>query len=83
MGIISWIVVGGLAGWIGSMITKNNEKMGAFANIIAGIVGAFVGGLIMRFFGFDGITGFNLWSIIVATLGAVIVLFIVNGVKSN
>jgi uncharacterized membrane protein YeaQ/YmgE (transglycosylase-associated protein family) len=77
MGIIAWIIVGGLAGWIASLIMKTNERMGCFLNIIVGIVGAFIGGLVVQLItgqGFD--FGFNLPSLIVATLGAVILLFL-------
>ncbi len=81
LGIIGWIVIGAVAGWIASMITGNNRKMGAGKNIIAGIIGGFVGGLVMNLLGGEGITGFNLWSLLVATAGAVIVLLIVNAVK--
>jgi uncharacterized membrane protein YeaQ/YmgE (transglycosylase-associated protein family) len=75
-GIITWIVVGGLAGWVASMITKTNASQGVIGNIVAGIIGAFVGGFIMELVGGTGFTGFNLWSFIVALIGAVIVLFI-------
>ena len=77
MGIIAWIIFGGLAGWVASMIAGKNERQGCLLNIIVGIVGAFIGGLLMQFitghgFGF----GFNLPSFIVAVLGAVILLAI-------
>jgi uncharacterized membrane protein YeaQ/YmgE (transglycosylase-associated protein family) len=78
MGIISWIVIGALAGWIASMFTGNNEEMGAGKNIATGVIGALLGGLIFNLLGGRGITGFNLWSLIVATVGAVIFLSIVN-----
>jgi len=81
MGIISWIIIGALAGWIASMITGNNRKMGAGKNILAGIAGAFIGGFIMNLIGGTGITGFNLWSLLVATGGAVILLLIINAVS--
>lgn len=81
MGIISWIIVGALAGWLGSILAGKNSEMGGFANVVVGILGAFIGGLIMRLFGIDGITGFNIWSIIVATLGAFLLLFIVKKAK--
>ncbi len=81
MGIISWIVVGALAGWIASMLTGNNEKMGAIANIGVGIIGAFIGGFILKLFGIDGVTGFNLWSILVATLGAFLLLVVIGKMK--
>jgi uncharacterized membrane protein YeaQ/YmgE (transglycosylase-associated protein family) len=78
MGIISWIVLGGIAGWLASLITKRNDQMGCITNIIAGIVGAAVGGWVFSLFGGQGVTGFNLPSLGVAFVGAVIVLAIVN-----
>lgn len=81
MGIIGWIVIGALAGWIASMLTGNNKNMGAGANIVVGIIGGFLGGLIMSLLGGVGITGFNLWSLLVAIIGAVILLWIVNAIK--
>lgn len=78
MGIIGLIVLGGLAGWVASMIAKTNESMGAFANIAVGIIGAFLGNLIFSLLGSDGLTGFNLWSFIVALIGSVVLLFVVR-----
>jgi len=76
LSIIGWIVLGGLAGWVASMIVGTNARQGLLGNIIAGIIGAFVGGFVLNVFGGAGVTGFNLWSFLVALLGAVIVLFI-------
>lgn len=76
MGIISWLVVGFLAGWFASMIMKTDASQGALMDIIMGIVGAFVGGFVMNLLGQSGVTGFNLYSILVATVGAVIVIAI-------
>lgn len=78
MSIIGWIILGGVAGWIASIIMRRNSRMGAFANIVVGIVGAFIGGFIFQILGGWGITGFNFWSLVVATVGAVVVLWIVN-----
>ena len=78
MGIISWIVLGGIAGWLASIIMKRNDQMGCITNIIAGIVGAAVGGWVFSLFGGHGVTGFNLPSLLVAFVGALIVLGIVN-----
>jgi uncharacterized membrane protein YeaQ/YmgE (transglycosylase-associated protein family) len=78
MGILAWIIIGGLAGWIGSMIAGTNARMGLFANIIVGIVGAFIGGFIFSLIGGAGVTGFNLWSLFVATVGAVVLLWVVK-----
>jgi len=83
MGIIAWIVLGGVAGWLASMIAGNNGEQGVVGNIIVGILGAFIGGFIFSLLGGEGITGFNLWSLIVAVLGATILLFIVRGFKKN
>jgi len=76
MGIIGWIVLGGLAGWIASMIAGNNDQQGLLGNIVVGIIGGVAGGFILNLFGIDGVTGFNLWSFAVAILGAVIALWI-------
>jgi uncharacterized membrane protein YeaQ/YmgE (transglycosylase-associated protein family) len=76
LGFIGWIVLGGLAGWVASMIVGTNGKQGLLGNIIAGIIGAFVGGFILNLFGGIGVTGFNFWSFLVALLGAVVVLSI-------
>lgn len=79
MGIISWIIVGALAGWIASIIMGKNQEMGAIANIITGIIGAFIGGWILSFFGFSGnMTGINLPSIGTAIVGSVVLLFILR-----
>lgn len=81
MGIIGWIIIGAIAGWFASLITNNDKKMGAGKNILVGIVGGFIGGFVMNLIGGYGITGFNLWSLLVATIGAIILLLIVNAVK--
>jgi uncharacterized membrane protein YeaQ/YmgE (transglycosylase-associated protein family) len=78
MNILGWVILGAIAGWIASIIMKKNSQMGALANIVVGIVGAFIGGFLFHIFGGIGITGFNLWSIIVATIGAIVLLWIVN-----
>jgi len=78
IGFISWIVLGGIAGWLASIITKRNDQMGCITNIIAGIVGAAVGGWVCSLFGGQGVTGLNLQSLVVAFVGAVIVLAVVN-----
>lgn len=75
-GIITWVVVGGLAGWVASIITKTNASQGLLGNIVAGIIGGVVGGFLIGLLGGEGFTGFNIWSFLVALLGAVVVLFI-------
>lgn len=78
MNIFVWIIFGALAGWIASILMGKNKKMGAIANIVTGIVGAFVGGYIMEFFGAEGVTGFNLPSLVVAILGAIVLLYVLG-----
>ena len=79
MGLISWIIVGGLAGWIASLIMKTNKSMGIMANIIVGIIGAVIGGFVVGLFGVqDALTGINITSILVAVLGSVILLWLVK-----
>ncbi len=78
MGTLSWIVFGALAGWVASSIMGRNSSMGLVANIIVGILGAFIGGYVMNYLGGNGITGFNLPSFLVALLGSVILLAVIN-----
>ena len=81
MGIIAWVILGALAGWIASIIMKTDEEQGALGNIIVGILGALVGGFVFNLFGGEDVTGFNLYSLLVATIGAVIVLFIYKSLR--
>ena len=74
MDIILWIVLGAIAGWIAGLIMKSNH--GVLEDIILGIIGAFIGGFIMNSLGQTGITGFNVYSLVVAVIGAVVVIFI-------
>lgn len=83
MGIIGWIVLGGLAGWIASLLTGNGKSMGIVANIVVGIVGALIGGFVFNAIGGTDITGFNLWSLFVAVVGSVILLSIVKMINGN
>ena len=76
MSIIVWIIIGGLAGWIANMIMKTDGSL--VKNIIVGIVGALIGGFIMSFFGAESFTGFNLWSFLVALIGSIILIAVIN-----
>lgn len=78
MGILAWIIIGAIAGWIASMITSNNKNMGIWMNIAVGIIGGVIGGFVMNLLGGVGITGFNLWSLLVSIVGSVILLLIIN-----
>lgn len=77
MGLISWIIVGAVAGWLAGLIMKGSGS-GFLMNVVIGIVGALIGGFVMSLFGSVGVTGFNLWSLLVSVIGAVILLAIVN-----
>jgi uncharacterized membrane protein YeaQ/YmgE (transglycosylase-associated protein family) len=79
--ILVWIIFGALAGWIASMIMGKDSQMGALANIVVGIVGAIIGGFVMNTFGAQGVSGFNLPSLLVAILGAVGLLFLIRLVR--
>ncbi len=79
--IITWIVVGALAGWIASMIMKTNAEQGGLANVVVGIDGAIIGGAISSALGGPGFDGFNLTSLLIAIVGAVILLFFVRMFK--
>lgn len=74
MNFIVWIIFGGIAGWIASMIMKTNDQQGKIMNVVMGVVGAVVGGWIFSIFGAQGVTGFNLYSFVVAIIGAVVVI---------
>ena len=76
MGILLWIIFGAIAGWIASIIMKTDASQNTLIDIIMGIVGAIAGGFIMEFLGQSGVTGFNLYSLIVAVLGACVVIFL-------
>ena len=74
MGILLWIIFGGLVGWVASIIMGTNKQMGIVANVAVGVVGAFIGGFVMQYLDKSGVTGFNLKSFLVALLGSVILI---------
>ena len=80
MSILAWIVLGLIAGFVGSKIV-NKSGEGFILDIILGIVGAVVGGYIFRFFGASGVTGLNIYSLIVAVIGSVVLLVIYHAVR--
>ncbi len=73
--IVVWIIIGGVAGWLASLLVRG-AGLGIIGDIIVGIVGALIGGFIMWALGGAGFTGFNLWSLLVSFIGAVVLLFI-------
>ncbi len=74
MGWIASIIVGAIAGWLASMFMKTNRQQGLLMDIVVGIVGAFIGSFLFGLLGAAGTTGFNIWSIFVAVVGAVVLL---------
>jgi uncharacterized membrane protein YeaQ/YmgE (transglycosylase-associated protein family) len=76
MGILSWIVVGLIAGLLAKLILPGDNPGGLIVTTLIGMVGAVIGGFVIGILGGAGATGFNVWSILVATLGAVILLFV-------
>jgi uncharacterized membrane protein YeaQ/YmgE (transglycosylase-associated protein family) len=80
MGIILWLIIGGVIGWLASIIMRTDAQQGIFLNIIVGIVGAFIGGLILSGGSINN-QPLNITSFVVSLLGAVILLAIVNLVR--
>lgn len=82
MGILTWILVGAIAGWLASIIIGTNSRQGPGADIVVGILGALLGGFIMGLFNQPGVYGFNVYSIAVAAMGAVVLLAIVRLIRA-
>jgi uncharacterized membrane protein YeaQ/YmgE (transglycosylase-associated protein family) len=83
MGIILFLIIGGVAGWLASVIMGTNNRQGTIGDIVLGVVGAIVGGITMSFFGEAGYTGFNLYSMMVAVLGAVLIIWLGRMINST
>jgi uncharacterized membrane protein YeaQ/YmgE (transglycosylase-associated protein family) len=86
MGIVSWLVVGAIAGWLAGMLVKGDESLGVIGHIVLGIVGGLVGGFLAGLvLGGDGdyITGINPTTIVVATVGAVIAVIGYNALRGT
>lgn len=75
MSILSWIALGLVAGFVASLV-MHGRGSGIVTNLVLGVAGAFVGGGVFHFFGKVGVTGFNLWSVVVASVGAVLVIVV-------
>ncbi len=76
MDFLLWIVLGGIAGWLASVVMKTSDRQGIFGDILLGVLGALVGGFVMTMFGAPGVTGFNVYSLVVAFIGAVVLIWI-------
>jgi uncharacterized membrane protein YeaQ/YmgE (transglycosylase-associated protein family) len=82
MSILGWVLLGIIAGFIGSKIV-DSQGQGLLLNMVLGIVGAIVGGFLFNLFGASGITGFNIYSMIVAVVGSVLVLWIYHALAGR
>jgi uncharacterized membrane protein YeaQ/YmgE (transglycosylase-associated protein family) len=82
MSILAWIIIGGIAGWIASIIMKTNAQQGILGNIVVGIIGALIGGFLVQLLGGQGMTGFNFYSLLVAVGGAVLLLAVMRSVRA-
>jgi len=83
MGTLLWIIFGGIVGWVGSIIMGTDGQQGIILNIVVGIIGAFLGGYIMNYLGEGGVSGFNLYSFMVALIGAVVLLALLKLVRGK
>ncbi|MBC6765034.1 MULTISPECIES: GlsB/YeaQ/YmgE family stress response membrane protein [Corynebacterium] len=83
LGFVGWIIIGGLAGWIGSKIMNTDEQMGIVLNIVVGIVGGFLGGWLLTLVGFDVASGGMFFSFLTCLIGAVILLWIVGMIQKR
>ncbi|WP_377640011.1 GlsB/YeaQ/YmgE family stress response membrane protein [Oryzobacter terrae] len=83
MGIIAWIIIGGIAGWVASKIMNTDAQQGIILNIVVGIVGALLGGFLLGLFGMDMEGAGLIASFLTALLGAVVLLFVVKAVTKR
>lgn len=83
MGILSWILLGLVAGAIAKLLTPGRDPQGCIITMVIGVIGAVIGGYVAKLLGWDGVDGFNLYSILVATGGAVLALIIYNAVAGR
>lgn len=82
--IITWILFGAVVGWLASLIMRTNEEQGTVANIIIGIIGAFIGGVISKALGGTGVqAGFELSSLLFGILGAVLLIIFIRVLTAN
>ena len=83
MSILSWVIIGIIAGWLGKMVIPGEGPGGLLGDLLIGIVGAIAGGWIFNAFGHVGATGVNIGSIVVAFVGAVVVLWLMRQITGT
>jgi uncharacterized membrane protein YeaQ/YmgE (transglycosylase-associated protein family) len=82
LGLISWIVFGALAGWVASLIAGTNDRQGCLTNIVVGVIGAFIGGLVVNLITQEPVViGWSIGSFVVAVIGALILLALLRAVR--
>lgn len=79
MNVLTWIILGGLAGWIASLIM--GQRQGCLANVVIGVIGALVGGLLFQAVGQPSLSGLNFWSIFVAVIGSIILIAVFRALQ--
>lgn len=81
MWILLWLLFGAVVGWVASMFTGNNGRMGVIKNIVVGLLGSLIGGWISTLIGIGSYAKFSFGSFMIALLGAVVLLFVINQVR--
>ncbi|HET9680921.1 MAG TPA: GlsB/YeaQ/YmgE family stress response membrane protein [Candidatus Limnocylindrales bacterium] len=84
MGILSWLIVGAIAGWLAGLLVRGDEGLGVVGHIVLGIIGALIGGFLAGVvLGGDYVTGVNVTTIVVAVIGAVILVVVWNALTGR
>jgi len=83
MNILLWLIFGAFVGWIASILTHANKRMGLLSNIIIGLIGSFLGGWIASLLGFGTFTSFSVNGMLISVGGAVLLIFILNLFRSR
>ena len=81
MSFLIYIIFGGVVGWVASMVMKTDGQQGILLNVVVGVVGSALGSWLAGFFGYGGVSGFNLQSFIVALIGAVVLIAIIKALR--
>ncbi len=81
MGLLAWVVVGAIAGWLASQVVPS--RLGLVGDTVVGMVGALVGGFLFNQVGAAGTTGFSIWSVFVAFVGAVVLLVVIRALSGQ
>lgn len=83
MGFISWVFFGLVVGIIARCLMPGKEHFGIIMTVVLGVVGALIGGVVSTFLGFGNVNGFNIYSIVVATVGSIVLLFVIHKLKTR